>query len=102
MSKQAEFEHNLTALIVKFSRLGVSGQQIRKALQEHASIIQDDAEMPRHESRYPELDYNFRKRIRAVVSPDDKDLAAEVEAAIGTQLDDVAARCGLCRHPSVV
>ena len=97
MSNLAEFEHNLAALIVEFSRLGVSGQQIREALQEHASIILDEAE-----ARYPELDYNFRKRIRAVVSPDDKDLAAEVEAAIGTQLDDVAARCGLCRHPSVV
>ena len=101
MSNQAEFERSLAALIVEFSGLGVPGQQIREALLAHASIILDDVEMPRQEVLRPELDYNFRKRIRAVVSPDDKDLAAEVEAAIGTQLDDIAARCGLSRCPCV-
>lgn len=95
MSNQAEFERNLAALIAEFKRLGVSNQQIREALQDHASIL---AETPN--PLQPEKDYSFRKRIRAVVSPDDKDLAAEVEAAIGAQLDDVGARCGLCRDPS--
>jgi hypothetical protein len=96
MSNQAEFERNLAALIAEFKRLGVSNQQIRKALQDHAS---NNAEMP--DALQPEKDYSFRKRIRAVVSPDDKDLAGEVEYAIGAQLDDVGARCGLCRNPSI-
>ena len=100
MTDQAEFERNLAALIAEFKRLGVSSQQIRETLRDHVLNNLDDAEMPR-DALHPELDYNFRKRIRAVVSPDDKDLAVEVETALGAQLDAVGARCGLCRYPSV-
>lgn len=101
MTDQAEFERNLAALIAEFKRLGVSNQQIRETLQGYASTILENIEMPQHDPLDPEKDFNFRKRIRAAVPPGNKDLAAEVEAAIGAQLDDVGARCGLRRYPGI-
>jgi hypothetical protein len=60
----------------------------------------DNPEPSRRDAANFEKDYSFGKRIRATVLPDDKDLTAEVEGAIGAQLDIVGARFGFATLPA--